>query len=194
MWVLLILAVMWVGVLLPSFLRSREVARSTDSVGDFRRQLWVLARTRRASLGMAYSSPPAPWHAREADSSTEARPPVAPLGPDLPARTMVSDSAPVAPARQPVAWTTRQHTLRRRREVLKMLLSGMILTFLLGAVPSLRVAWMLSAGLAGVTVTYLAALVHLRNNAVERSTKVAFLERRPRPEPAPALALRRSAN
>jgi hypothetical protein len=105
---------------------------------------------------------------------------------------MVSDSAPVAPSRQPVAWTTRQHTLRRRREVLKALLSGMILTFVLGAVPSLRVAWMLSAGLAGLTVTYLAALVHLRNVAVERSTKVAFLERHRQPEPA--LALRRSAN
>jgi len=181
--VLLILASMWVAVLLPSILRSREAARSTDSVGDFRRQLWVLARTRRASLGMAYSSPAAPVPRR----------PVAPSGGDLPARAMVSDRAPVAySSDQPVAWTRRQHTLRRRREVLKTLLTGITLTFLLGAVPSLRVVWVLSAGLAGLTVTYLAALVHLRTNAIERSAKVSFLE--PHRQPEPAFVLRRSAN
>ena len=77
--VLLILASMWVAVLLPSILRTREAVRSTDSVGDFRRQLWVLARTRRASLGMAYSS----------QAAAVPRRPVAPSGPDLPARAMV---------------------------------------------------------------------------------------------------------
>jgi hypothetical protein len=105
---------------------------------------------------------------------------------------MVSDRAPVAASRQPVAWTTRQHTLRRRREVLKTLLTGITLTFMLGAVPSLRVAWVLSMGLAGLTVTYVEALVHLRTNAIERSTKVAFLE--PHRQPEPAFVLRRSAN
>jgi hypothetical protein len=180
--VLLILASMWVAVLLPTVLRSREAVRSTDSVGDFRRQLWVLARTRRASLGMAYSS----------HSAAVPQRPVAPSGPDLPARAMVSDRAPVAPSRQPVAWTTRQHTLRRRREVLKTLLTGITLTFLLGAVPSLRLAWGFSAVLAGMTVTYLAALVHLRGVALERSTKVAFLD--PHRQPEPAFVLRRSAN
>lgn len=180
--VLLILAAMWVGVLLPSILRSREAIRSTDSVGDFRRQLWVLARTRRASLGMAYSSPPAPLPRR----------PVAPSGPDLPARAMVSDRAPVASSGQPVAWTTRQHTLRRRRDVLKTLLIGITLTFLMGVVPGLRVAWVFTMGIAGLTIVYLGALVHLRTNAIERSTKVAFLERQRQPEPA--LVLRRSAN
>lgn len=179
--VLLILAAMWVAVLLPSILRSREAVRSTDSVGDFRRQLWVLARTRRASLGMAYSSPPAPLPRR----------PVAPSG-DLPTRAMVSDRAPVASSGQPVAWTTRQHTLRRRREVLKALLVGITLTFFMGVVPGLRVAWVFTIGLAGLTVAYLGALVHMRTNAVERSTKVAFLESHRPPEPA--LMLRRSAN
>jgi hypothetical protein len=91
-----------------------------------------------------------------------------------------------------VAWTTRQHTLRRRREVLKTLLTAITLTFLLGAIPGLRVAWGFSAVLAGLTVTYLAALVHLRGVALERSTKVAFLD--PHRQPEPALVLRRSAN
>ena len=180
--VLLILATMWVAVLLPSILRSREAVRSTDSVGDFRRQLWVLARTRRASLGMAYSSPPAPLPQR----------PVAPSGPDLPVRAMVSDRAPVASSGQPVAWTTRQHTLRRRREVLKALLVGITLTFLMGVVPGLRVAWVFTMGLAGLTVAYLGALVHMRTNVIERSTKVAFLD--PHRPPEPAFVLRRSAN
>jgi hypothetical protein len=104
---------------------------------------------------------------------------------------MVSDRAPVASSRQPVAWTTRQHTLRRRREVLKTLLTAITLTFLLGAVPSLRMAWGFSAILAGLTVSYVAALVHLRG-ALERSSKVAFLDRHRQPEPA--FVLRRSAN
>ncbi|HEY1633240.1 MAG TPA: hypothetical protein VGF64_00670 [Acidimicrobiales bacterium] len=180
--VLLILASMWVAVLLPSILRTREAVRSTDSVGDFRRQLWVLARTRRASLGMAYSSQHAALPRR----------PVAPSGPDVPARAMVSDRAPVASSAQPVAWATRQHTLRRRREVLKTLLTAITLTFLLGAVPSLRMAWGFSAVLAGLTLSYLAALMHLRSVALERSSKVAFLDRHRQPEPA--FVLRRSAN
>jgi hypothetical protein len=120
------------------------------------------------------------------------RRPVAPSGPDVPARAMVSDRAPVASSRQAVAWTTRQHTLRRRREILKALLTGITLTFLLGAVPGLRMAWGFSAVLAGVTASYLAALVHLRGTALERSTKVAFLDRHRQPEPA--FVLRRSAN
>jgi hypothetical protein len=105
---------------------------------------------------------------------------------------MVSDRAPVAPSRQPVTWTRRQHTLRRRREVLKTLLTGITLTFLLGAVPGLRVAWWFSAAFAGLTVTYLLALVHLRTISLERSNKVAFLE--PHRQPEPAFVLRRSAN
>jgi hypothetical protein len=105
---------------------------------------------------------------------------------------MVSDRAPVASSEQPVAWTTRQHTLRRRRDVLKALLIGITVTFFMGAVPGLRMSWLFSAGIAGLTVVYLGALVHLRANAVERSNKVAFLE--PHPQPEPAFALRRSAN
>lgn len=180
--VLLILASMWVAVLLPSILRTREAVRSTDSVGDFRRQLWVLARTRRASIGMAYSS----------QHAAVPRRPVEPSGPDVPARAMVSDRAPVASPRQPVAWTTRQHTLRRRRDVVKALLTAITVTFLLGVVPGLRMAWGLSAAFAGLTVSYMAVLVHLRSTALERSTKVAFLDRHRQPEPA--LVLRRSAN
>jgi hypothetical protein len=180
--VLLILASLWVGVLLPSVLRSREAVHSTDSVGDFRRQLWVLARTRRASLGMAYSSPPAPLPRR----------PVATAGPAVTNRSMVSDRAPVMAARQPVAWTTRQHTLRRRREVLKVLLLGIMGTFVIGAFPGMRMAWAVTMGLGAVMFTYLAALVHLRGLAVERSSKVALIH--PRQGPEPALALRRSVN
>jgi hypothetical protein len=105
---------------------------------------------------------------------------------------MVSDRAPVASSAQPVAWATRQHTLRRRREVLKTLLTAITLTFLLGAVPSLRMAWGVSAVLAGLTLSYLAALMHLRSVVLERSSKVAFLDRHRQPEPA--FVLRRSAN
>jgi hypothetical protein len=62
----------------------------------------------------------------------------------------------------------------------------------MGVVPGLRVAWVFTMGIGGLTVVYLGALVHLRTNAIERSTKVAFLERQRQPEPA--LVLRRSAN
>jgi hypothetical protein len=105
---------------------------------------------------------------------------------------MVSDRAPVAYSQQPVAWTRRQHTLRRRREVLKALLTGITFTFVLGLVPSLQVVWAFTAGLAAMTVAYLGVLVHLRANAIERSSKVAFLE--PHRQPEPAFVLRRSAN
>ncbi len=43
--VILALAVLWIAVLLPSFLRNRSEGRVTDSVGDFHRHLGVLRRT-----------------------------------------------------------------------------------------------------------------------------------------------------
>ena len=62
----------------------------------------------------------------------------------------------------------------------------------MGVVPGLRVAWVFTMGLAGLTVAYLGALVHMRTNVIERSTKVAFLD--PHRPPEPAFVLRRSAN
>ena len=73
----------------------------------------------------------------------------------------------------------------------------------LGAMPALRVLWGLHLVLDLLFVGYVAALVRVRNIAAEREMKLRFMPapRRPGPaidlrdpRPAPALALRRSAN
>jgi hypothetical protein len=86
----------------------------------------------------------------------------------------------------------RKRTQARRREILTGLVIAMGSTLLLGMLPSLRVFWMLHLLLDVLFAGYVAALVHMKNIAMEHSAKVRYLPTRPVVEPV--LALRRSVN
>jgi hypothetical protein len=167
--VLLILAVVWAVFLVPQIVRARAERTPADSIGAFRSQLSVLERT---SPGV---------QAQPARAAT---------------RPVLGGAYTAVPAYRPAgALPTRSQARKRRREILQALLAATAGSFLLGLVPPLRPMWFASAGLLGLTATYVFLLVRARNIAAEREMKVRYL---PGPVPATAEAalvgLRRSGS
>jgi Flp pilus assembly protein TadB len=170
--VLLFLAVLWAAVLAPAFLRNRAESRSSDSIGDFRRQLGVLQRT-----GPNIVSPANVLRSGEPS-------PVPGLAP--PERFLPRASRP------PELAACRQRTLRRRRDVLVFFTCGLFGSLVLGAIPAFRMIWVVSGVLAVAMGAYVALLVRMKSIAAEREAKLAYLPEAAPPEPA--LMLRRSVN
>ena len=170
---LLILAVVWAVVLVPPWLRSRADARPADSISAFRHRLTVLERT-------------GPVGTRRV--------------PMLAHRPDVSGFVPIARRPGPrttamSAMSSRARTQRRRRDIFVGMLAAMVTSLVLGFVPSLRILWVVHLLVDAMFVTYVALLVHMRNQAAERDMKVRFLPGRlPGRAPEPALLLRRSAH
>jgi hypothetical protein len=168
--VLLILAVVWAAVLVPPWLRNRADARPADSISAFRHRLSVLERT-------------GPIGARRI--------------PMISSRPEVRGFVPMA-ARGPAGRTAmatvpaRARTQRRRRDIFVGMLAAMGTSLVLGFIPALRILWVVHVLVDMMFVTYVALLVHMRNQAAERDMKVRFLPGRS-PEPA-TLLLRRSAH
>jgi len=171
---LLILAVVWAVVLVPPWLRSRADARPADSISAFRHRLHVLERT-------------GPVGTRRV--------------PMLAHRPDVSGFVPIARRPGPrttamSAMSSRARTQRRRRDIFVGMLAAMGASLLLGLIPALRILWVVHALVDGLFITYVALLVHMRNQAAEKEMKVRFLPGRMAgrsPEPA-TLLLRRSAH
>lgn len=89
----------------------------------------------------------------------------------------------------------RARTIRRRRDVLFTLLMGMGTTFVLAMVLSGSALWMLHLLMDGLFLGFLAVLLRMRSITSERETKLRILPQpHGRPQPAPVLALRRSAS
>ncbi|HZN15148.1 MAG TPA: hypothetical protein VFB78_12805 [Acidimicrobiales bacterium] len=168
--VLLILAVIWAAVLIPPRLRARAEGRPADSIGAFRRHLGVLQRTGPHAL--------LPQAINPAYGTIPIRP--APAASPLWSATAMAESR-------------RRQTQARRREVFMGLVISMGATFVLGIPHGMRVFWALHLVLDLLFAGYVALLVHLRNLATERTTKVRYL-RPAGPMVEPALALRRSVN
>jgi hypothetical protein len=170
---LLILAVVWAVVLVPPWLRSRADARPADSISAFRHRLTVLERT-------------GPVGARRV--------------PMLRHRPETRGFVPIA--RQPgpratamSAMSSRARTQRRRRDIFVGMLAAMVTSLVLGFVPSLRILWVVHLLVDAMFVTYVALLVHMRNQAAEKEMKVRFLPQHMGTRaPEPALLLRRSAH
>ena len=60
----------------------------------------------------------------------------------------------------------------------------MVLTFLIGIVPPLRVAWYVSAGVAALLLIYTSLLVYIKNQAaVARAERANAIRRPQRPKP-----------
>jgi hypothetical protein len=170
--VLLILAVVWAAVLVPPWLRSRADARPADSISAFRHRLTVLERT-------------GPVGAR--------RVPLVASRPDVAGFVPVAGRPVSRAALSPVG--ARARTQRRRRDIFVGMLAAMLTSLVIGFVPALRILWVVHVLVDFMFVTYVALLVHMRNQAAERDMKVRFLPGRlpGRPEPA-TLLLRRSAH
>jgi hypothetical protein len=157
--VLLILAVIWAAVLIPPALRARAEGRPADSITAFHRQLSVLRRTgpRMGGFGARSSafSPPAPEQF-----------------PFTPPRAVA-----VAPGVRTVSRATmaRRASRRRRRDILMALLVAAGTTLVLGAVPALRMLWVVHGVVDVLLVSYVALLVRQRNLATERELKVRLL-------------------
>ena len=84
-----------------------------------------------------------------------------------------------------VAERKKARARERRRQVLAFLLESIGLTFLIGLVPPLRVAWALTGTMAGVLVFYVWALLTIKAHASQphetaRAAKAPAPERRPR--------------
>lgn len=170
---LLILAVVWAVVLVPPWLRSRADARPADSISAFRHRLTVLERT-------------GPVGSR--------RVPMMAHRPDV--HGFVPIARRTAPrAAQVASMSARARTQRRRRDIFVGMLAAMVTSLVLGFIPALRILWVVHLLVDAMFVTYVALLVHMRNQAAERDMKVRFLPQHlgtRTPEPA-TLLLRRSA-
>ena len=165
--VLLILAVVWAMVLVPPALRARAEGRPADSISHFRRQLSTLQRTE-------------PRWGRSGSAMAGRQSPVAVAAP------------PARHARSPMRATPQSSAQKRRRDILVGLLAAMVISLVLGAVPSLRVLWIVHVLADVLFVGYVALLVRMRNAVAEREMKLRFLPGAgPQVEP---LLLRRSAN
>jgi hypothetical protein len=188
--VLLILAIVWAAVLGPSLLRRTSERWSSDSVGAFHRQLRVLERAGPTTVDPAHrlnTSYPSgsPFRVSSANGAT------------FVVRTDSSSSgsaaqrtAPSQAARRPDPYF-RPDACRRRRNTLAGLLAVLIGTGLLGVVPALRPALVVTVIGAVLVAGYLALLVYLRTLALEREVKLRYL-----PDPVEAdasAALRRIA-
>ena len=168
---LLILAVVWAAVLVPPWLRSRADARPADSISAFHHRLTVLERT--GPIG----SRRVPLIAHRPDGAG-----------------YVPAVGRPAPRSQMAAMSSRARTQRRRRDIFVGMLAAMATSLVLGFIPSLRILWVVHLLVDAMFVTYVALLVHMRNQAAERDMKVRFLPQRLPARTEPALLLRRSAH
>ncbi len=189
---LLVIAIIWIAVLVPPFLRNRRESRTTNSIGEFERHLGVLRRAGPPALvdpahtlkaaTPACSSRPLSLRGRDSGPQSP-RPPLSPAPSSAPATAGPSRTIPSSPS--------RQRTLQRRRDVVAALLSSLFGSLLVGVIPSLRMVWAMS-GLFGLgLVTYLLLLIRLRSHVAERQSKLAYLPRPVHPGEA-ALLLGRS--
>ncbi len=136
--VLVVLAAIWAGVLLPPYLQKRRATHPSSSVVDFHQQLAVLQRTGRALDG-------ADLH----DASLDPR-------------------APQRPAMQPTAGygyapqrMGRAEVMRRRRDVFVTLVGAATLTFVLALALGGGV-WLLHLLVDAALLGYVAMLLQIQ--------------------------------
>ncbi len=184
--VLLILAMVWAVVLGPSLLRRRAERRATDSIGAFHRQLRVLQRTGPSMVDAAHRLGTELPESGSPFRVAGARGGILVVRPDAPG-SMPLD---VRAHRRPDPYF-RPEACKRRRDVLLLLLSVLVATGLLGAVPKMHALLYVTIVGAVALAGYVGLLVHLRNLALEREVKLHYL---PQPtEHESTLVVRRAA-
>ena len=173
MLVLLILAAIWGFVLIPPYLQTRRESRPGDSIASFRQQLSTLERTtpgaRRSNL------------ARLDVGRYE-----------VPRYQPRSNVAQLAGRSAPSRSAHRAEIRRRRRDVFVTLLGAVAVSFLLAVIVGNGSVWMLHLLIDAVFVAYVALLVSLQQQSMEREVKVRHLPpTAARRAQAPQLAMRR---
>lgn len=196
--VLVVLAVVWAIVLVPTLLRRR---RNGDSINHFHHQLGILQRgdtpadpppyrlqsvptTRSVTVnGAPLSTPPV---LTVVGCEQLPKPALAYLGEQgpSPTETIESDRRPadqvVSDQHRGSDTVSRQLARKRRKDTLMVLVLSFACSLFLGMIPGARLLWVVSAVSAVAIVAYVAVLVHLRGVAEERDRKLHYL--RPEPE------------
>lgn len=179
MLVIVILGLIWGFVLIPPYLQTRRESRPGDSIASFRQQLHVLERTTPGSRSTNLSRLDVGRY-------------------DIPRHNPRSNVAQLAGrpgmARRPApsqAAMRRAETRRRRRDVFVTLLGAVGVTFLLAMALGGSV-WMLHLLVDVVFVAYVALLVSLQQQTMEKEQKVRYMPpTQARRQPQPQLAVRR---
>lgn len=172
MLVLVILGLIWGFVLIPPYLQARRESRPGDSIASFRQQLHVLERTTPGDRSTNLS--------RLDVGRYDARSNVAQLTGGAARRPVASQAA-----------VRRAEIRRRRRDVFVTLLGSVAVTFLL-AVALGGPIWMLQVAVDVVFVAYVALLVSLQQQNVEKEQKVRYMPpTQARRQLPPQLAVRR---
>jgi hypothetical protein len=179
--VLIVLVLVWAVVLGPSLLRRTVDRQHKDSIGSFHRQLHVLGRTGPSlmppahRLGTSLPVDRLPVGRNDRDSnrwlvSVSSRPP--------PSLTQVEAPGAGADAagRRPDPYF-RRGACKRRRDVLMVLLCTLTVTGLVGVIPALHVLLFVTALAGVVLIAYVALLIRLRSQALEREVKLRYLPR-----------------
>ncbi len=175
MLVLVILAAIWAAVLVPPYLQNRRETRPGDSIATFRSQLSVLERTTPGGR-----------------TSSLARLDVGRYDP--PRYVPPAARRPAGVVRTPsTAALRRAEARRRRRDVFLTLLAAVVVTLPLAVLLG-GSAWILQGAIDVCFLAYVALLVSVQQQSIDREDKVRYLDldapRRTAPEPQ--LLLRRS--
>jgi hypothetical protein len=177
--VLVILGLIWGFVLIPPYLQNRRESRPGDSIASFRQQLHVLERTTPGDRSSNLS---------RLDVGRYDVPRYDPRSTVTQLASRTSSARRPAPSQ---AALRRAEIRRRRRDVFVTLLGAVAVTFVL-AVALGGAVWMLQLAVDVVFVGYVALLVSLQQQHLEKEQKVRYMPptaaaRRPHPQ----LAVRR---
>lgn len=163
--VLVILAVMWVVVLVPPLLRSRQDSRPSDSVVSFRRQLSTLQRTGPQLRSAGQASPVRAVYPAGAVRPRTARPDARPSGRTTGYGAYGSAPGPAHPVR-----SLRPSARQRRRNVLFTLATFAGGTLLLAVASGNRTVWYVHIVADVLVLGYVYLLVQMRKLAEQRRT------------------------
>ena len=188
--VLLILVVVWAAVLGPSLLRRTADRRSGDSIGAFHRQLRVLERAGPTLVNPAFRLTTAlPDGMRR--GAVPARPGLILVRPDLASTPPRAAGAPAGSSSAHQDPYFAPGAAKRRRDVLLCLVSAVLGSGLLAAIPALRPLLFVALVAVALSALYVGMLVRMRRHADERVAKLRYLPRREAHEPP--FVVRRSA-
>ncbi len=196
----IVIAVAWLVILVPGFIRRRAASGETDSISHFHRQLRILEHSAPQPLvAPAYRLHGAEdgpggatgWRATEPPQLTVVgardlpRPALAFLAEETEApRRGVPAAAgpgglpsprPQDAPRPPLDPEARRLARQRRRDTLSVLVLAFVASLMIGFVPGARLAWMAAAVLAVALAGYVALLANLRRLAQEREHKLRYL-------------------
>jgi hypothetical protein len=174
----------WAAVLVPPYLQNRRESRPGDSIASFRNQLSVLERTTPDGRSRSLAR----LRAGREDASRRVVAGYAPR--QVSTQTMSRASLGNAGSH---AAHRRAEARRRRRDVFLTLLGAVGVTLLL-AVAMGGMVWMLHLAIDAAFVGYVALLVKLQQDSVEKDLKVRYLRPSASQTTEPALLLRRSGS